>query len=78
MAAYVPQRVWVGLPLTKSYMIIEAIPYSKDENVTICKYVKRMKSGDVWEDKVVTEFVSNPKKIDLLWLKIEYETRIAE
>lgn len=76
-STYVPQRVSPDSPLSKSYVIVEAQQYSKDPDITICKYVKRVKIGDNWEDKVFAEWVKNTEKIDLIGAKIVEEKSIV-
>lgn len=81
MAKSPRKRLSPDSPIIHEHVIIDTQDI-KDietwENITICKYVQPRKNGDNWEDVVMKEWVSNPSKIDLLWMKIRVEKSIVE
>lgn len=81
-------RLTPDTPLVREYPIVECQNFedkSTHENISVCKYVKPRKTGnkteewkDIWEDIILKEWISNPSKIDLKWMKIQVITQIAE
>lgn len=84
MAQKARQRLGVDAPLVSEYEIISQEIFRNDPTISICSYVKRKKTWqkradgtDEWVDVVEKEWVLNPEKYDLKWMKIRRETSLV-
>ena len=73
-------RLSVEFPLIREYKIADVQDYTDKttgENISVCKYVKRSKVGDTWQDVLAKEFIENPLKYDLVGKVLKITTEIV-
>lgn len=90
MATNKKQRLWLGNPEVKEYLISSAEPMTGAlEWVTKLKYIKSVPNGQkrlwndgkeysVFEDRVFEVWVDNPTEESLVGLKLRFTTEITD
>jgi len=79
MAKTVQNRLSPTQSLVREYTISDTRDVSN--GLTICKYIKWRnswtKESPKWVDEVLEEWVENPSKMDLIWMKIRVIKELA-